>query len=142
MYAVAMLGASVSEKETYLEEKLYSYSRTHLEMTETQHEGTNFFTLEALQACVLTIWYEFKGTEFARPWMSLGRAIRLGKMLGLHRIDRNESVKENSFQFPLAETTDPVELEERRRTFWALFIFDAYAGVRTGSPMSICESEV
>jgi hypothetical protein len=144
-YAVAMLGASVSEKHTYLEEELYSYSRTYLEMTETQDEGANFWTLEALQTCVLTIWYEFKGTGFARAWMSLGRAIRLGKMMGLHRIDRNpnEPAKEKcTFSLPLAETEDLVELEERRRTFWVLFIFDAYASVRTGSPMSICESEV
>ena len=142
-YAVAMLGASVSEKHTYLEEELYSSSRTYLEMTETQDEGANFWSLEALQACVLTIWYEFKGTGFARAWMSLGRAIRLGKMVGVHRIDRTEPIKEtSSFQLPLADTEDQVELEERRRTFWVLFIFDAYASVRTSSPMSICQSEV
>ncbi|CAG8975979.1 hypothetical protein HYALB_00012314 [Hymenoscyphus albidus] len=142
-YAVAMLGASVSEKHTYLEEELYSSSRTYLEITETQDKGANFWTLEALQTCVLTIWYEFKGTGFARAWMSLGRAVRLGKMVGLHRIDRSEPMKEtDSFQLPLPETEDQVELEERRRTFWVLFIFDAYASVRTNSPMSICESEI
>lgn len=75
--------------------------------------------------------------------MSLGRAIRLGNMMGLHRIDRSEPMKEtSSFQLPLAETADQVELEERRRTFWVLFIFDAYTSVRTSSPMSIRESEV
>jgi len=142
-YAVAMLGASVSEKHTYLEEELYSCSRAYLEMTETQDEGASFWTLEALQTCVLTIWYEFKGTGFARAWMSLGRAVRLGKMVGLHRMDRNEVVNEaSSFQLPLPATEDQAELEERRRTFWVLFIFDAYASVRTNSPMSICESEV
>lgn len=147
-YAVAMLGASVSDEYAHLEEKCYHYTRKFLEMLERQEDGAKFVSLDALQACVLTTWYEFKGPGFARAWMSLGRAIRLAKMLGLHQMDRHNPVMVGSglpvsgFQLPLPATAGPTELEERRRTFWVLFIFEAYASVRTGSSMTIQEAEV
>ena len=87
-YGIAMLGASVSDKYAHLQEKCYHYVRKYLEMIERQVDGENFATLDALQACVLTISYEFKGPSFARAWMSLGRAVRLAKLLGLHNMDR------------------------------------------------------
>ena len=147
-YGVAMLGASLSHEYAHLEERCYHYARKYLEITERQEDGANFLTLDALQACVLTTWYEFKGPGFARAWMSLGRAIRLAKVLGLHQMDRHDPARVGSgspvsgFQLPLPVTEGPAELEERRRTFWVLFIFEAYASVRTGSPMTIQESEV
>ena len=147
-YGVAMLGATLSDENAHLEEKCYQYARKYLETAERQEDGANFVTLDALQACVLTTWYEFKGPGFARAWMSLGRAIRLAKLLGLHRMDRPDSARVrtgspiSSFQLPLPATEGPAELEERRRTFWVLFIFEAYASVRTGSPMTIQEAEV
>ena len=147
-YSVAMLGATLSDENAHLEEKCYQYARKYLETAERQEDGANFITLDALQACVLTTWYEFKGPGFARAWMSLGRAIRLAKMLGLHQMDNTDPRRARTgspisgFQLPLPATEGPAELEERRRTFWVLFIFEAYAGVRTGSPMTIQESEV
>lgn len=142
-YAIAMLGASLSDEYAHLEERCYHCSRKYLEMTERQEDGANFVSIDALQACVLITWYEFKGTGFARAWMSLGRAIRLAKMLGLHQMDRDDPLRVGSgFQLPLPATEGSAELEERRRTFWVLFIFDAYASVRTGSQMTIQEAEV
>ena len=147
-YSVAMLGATLSDENAQLEEKCYQHARKYLETAERQEDGTNFITLDALQACVLTTWYEFKGPGFARAWMSLGRAIRLAKMLGLHQMDNPDPRRVptgspiSSFQLPLPATVGPTELEERRRTFWVLFIFEAYASARTGSPMTIHEFEV
>ncbi len=112
-------------------------------MTERHEDEANFLSIEALQACVLITWYEFKGRSFCRAWMSLGRAIRLGKMLGLHRMDEDGPVTcDSGFQLPLPVTNVQAELEERRRTFWVLFIYDAYASARTGSPMVVKAAEV
>ena len=147
-YGVAMVGASVSEQYSDLEEKCYHLTRKYIEIAERQEDAANFVNLDALQACVLTIWYEFKGPGFARAWMNLGRAVRLAKMLGLHHMDRQNPVRVGSglpvsgFQIPLPATEGPAEMEERRRTFWLLFIFEAYAWIRTGSAMTIHESEV
>lgn len=142
-YAVALLGASVTEEHTYLEEKLYHYSRKYLELTERQEDMTDFISLDTLQACVLVTWYELKGTNFTRAWMSLGRAIRLAKMLGLDQMDQEQQVEQDSdFRLDLPRTGGPAELEERRRTFWVLFIFDAYASVRTGARMTLREDQV
>ena len=138
-----MLGASLSEEWAHLAERCYDYSRKYLELTEKQEDGADFVSIQALQACVLITWFEFKGTGFTRAWMSLGRAIRLAKMMGLHQMVRDDPVTVGSgFQLPLPEAEGRAELEERRRTFWALFIFDAYASARTGSPMAIQEAEV
>ena len=141
--AIAMLGASFSSDYAHLEEECYHRSRKYLEITERHENEANFLSIDALQACVLITWYEFKGKGFARAWMSLGRAIRLAKMLGLHQMDRGDAVTlESGFQLPFPATEGQAELEERRRTFWALFIYDAYASARTGSPMTLIASEV
>lgn len=141
--AIAMLGASFSSDYAHLEEECYHRSRKYLEITERHENEANILSIDALQACVLITWYEFKGKGFARAWMSLGRAIRLAKMLGLHQMDRGDAVMlEAGFQLPFPTTEGQAELEERRRTFWALFIYDAYASARTGSPMTLTASEV
>lgn len=144
-YAIAMFGAAASD-EAKLEEKCYHFSRKYLALAEGDDEAAGFNSINMLQACILVAYYEFRRTSFARAWMSLGRAIRLCKMLGLHRMDfvghaRTEST-ESHFVLPLPEARGLIELEERRRTFWVLFTFDAYASVRTGSPMTIQEEEV
>ena len=142
-YAIAMLGASFSSDYAHLEEECYHRSRRYLEITERDETESKFLSIDALQACVLITWYEFKGKGFARAWMSLGRAIRLAKMLGLHQMDRADAITpQPEFQLPFPSTDGQAELEERRRTFWALFIYDAYASARTGSPMTFIAAEV
>ena len=75
--------------------------------------------------------------------MTLGRAVRLGKMMGLDRIDNNSTMVEDSgLHVPLPAASSPAELEERRRTFWLLYVFDAFAGIRTKSVPAIDELQV
>lgn len=70
--------------------------------------------------------------------MSVGRAVRLVQMLGLHGLD----VEGGEAKRVLPPARDWIELEERRRTFWAAFYGDRWASVLTGWPMSISENEV
>lgn len=65
-------------------------------------------------------------------------------MMGLDRMDAadprvNGTLK---FQQTLPPTQSKVDLEERRKAFWVLFIIDAYASVRSGSTVAIDESKV
>lgn len=141
--AMAMLGASITEGSTQIEEQCYRNSRTYLEMIESQEDGEGLLSLQALQASLLITLYENKKQNFARAWMSLGRAIRLTLMLGLHRMDLDDPVVlDSGFQSGLPESQNWTEMEERRRTFWVTFNLDWYASVRTGSAMLIEEREV
>lgn len=70
--------------------------------------------------------------------MSTGRMTRLTQMLGLQRLDGElPDVKRI-----LPPAKDWIELEERRRVFWAAFYADRWASSGTGWPMIIDEKEV
>lgn len=70
--------------------------------------------------------------------MSSGRAVRLAHMLGLHKLDCDTV----DVKLILPEPKDWIELEERRRTFWAAFYNDRWASAGTGWPMIIQEHQV
>lgn len=72
-----------------------------------------------------------------RAWMSAGKCVRLVQMMGLHRID-----KHGSYIGIIPEAKSLIELEERRRTFWAAYLSDRYASKCSGWPMAINEHEV
>ena len=84
--------------------------------------------LASVQICVLLgSFYLYTG----RPnlgFVVLGSGIRCAYALGLHR--------ENSWPRLKEEDT-----EERRRVWWALFIFDRYASIIYGHPCGIREGE-
>jgi hypothetical protein len=69
----------------------------------------------------------------------VGRTCRLAQMLGLHRLD-DENCHEKKNIIPPPQ--DWIELEERRRTFWAAFYGDRWASSGTGWPMIIDEDDV
>ncbi len=65
-------------------------------------------------------------------------------MMGLDRMDApdchvNGTLK---FQQTLPPAQSQLDLEERRNTFWVLFIIDAYASVRSGTAVAIDGSKV
>ncbi|KAH8704711.1 fungal-specific transcription factor domain-containing protein [Talaromyces proteolyticus] len=142
-YAIALLGATVSSEHADFERTYYSHSRNYVETAERDDDDAQFNNLNLLQTYILLTYYEFRRKSFARAWMSLGKAIRLSDMLGLHRMDQGEqtgveSSRVVSFQGKISLT----EARERRRTFWVLFAFDAYASIRTGSPLTIQEETI
>jgi hypothetical protein len=100
--------------------------------------GETFVTVQYAQAWGLIATYEAKKTLFTRAWMSTGRQVRLCHMLGLHRLDgTGKDIKQI-----LPPAKDSIELEERRRTFWAAFYGDRWASSGTGWPMVIDEKSV
>jgi hypothetical protein len=142
-YSIALLGATVTPEQVEAERNFYHLARKYLSMAEGDDEAPGFNSLNMLQAVILIAYYEFRRTSFARAWLSLGRANRLAKMLGLHTMDQNDNTKPRSnFVLPLPEPVGLADMEERRRSFWVLFTFDAYASIRTGSKTSIDDEEV
>jgi hypothetical protein len=84
--------------------------------------------LASVQVCVLLgSFYLYNG----RPnlgFVVLGSGIRCAYAFGLHRENSWPRLKEE-------------DIEERRRVWWALFIFDRYASIIYGHPCGIREGE-
>ncbi|QGA22083.1 hypothetical protein EYB26_009797 [Talaromyces marneffei] len=142
-YSIALLGSTVTPEQVEAERNFYHHARKYFSIAESDDEAPGFNSLNMLQAVILIAYYEFRRTSFARAWLSLGRANRLAKMLGLHAMDQDSKTKRRSnFVLPLPEPAGLADMEERRRSFWVLFTFDAYASIRTGSKTSIDDEEI
>ena len=96
-------------------------------------------SVEQAQTWILIATYEFRRMHFHRSWMSTGRAVRLVQMLGLHCMDRNDSI---SSPLLAAKPNDWTIREERRRTFWMAFCLDRYASIGHGWPSSVDDRDV
>ncbi|KAH8698996.1 fungal-specific transcription factor domain-containing protein [Talaromyces proteolyticus] len=140
IYAIAMVGAAISKDNDDLVSACHHHARRCLEDAEREYPGVRFLSIHALQAMLLITYHEFKRQDFARGWMSLGRALRLTKLMGLHEMDMEASTYNSTagpaFQLPLQKATSLAEIEERRRTFWVAYILDAWACNRTNSSIS------
>lgn len=142
-YAVAMIGASMSDAYAHLKPLCYSGARNYLERAERKEDGGHFFSIEALQSLLLVVWYEFSEADLSRAWMSLGRAIRLMKLLELDRIDAGDSrAGASGFRVSLPTPENPVENEEKRRTFWVVFILDCHVAMKMNYPVTFRQLEV
>jgi hypothetical protein len=74
---------------------------------------------------------------FSRTGISSARCVRLAQMLGLHRLESLDS----DLNPILPPANDWIELEERRRAFWAAFLADRYPSAATGWLMLIDERD-
>jgi hypothetical protein len=65
-------------------------------------------------------------------------------MFQLHRMDedREHAGNDSDYQAHLAPEESPVVLEERRRSFWALYMLESYAITRTGLPSDLGSAKV
>lgn len=139
-YAVAALGALTSTEYVSTRDKCYNQARELLDLCERQDSDGMLVSINTLQTCVLLALYEFKSPNFARLWMTLGRAIRLCKIMGLDMLDADRSgssaglfKQPPSSPFQLQPSSGPAVLEERRRAFWIVYIFDVSACIRSPS---------
>ncbi|KAH9204005.1 fungal-specific transcription factor domain-containing protein, partial [Leptodontidium sp. 2 PMI_412] len=138
LYAIWSIAASASRKYRELDESLYQKSRMHAEAREMKGYDHANVTVYDAQCWHLIASFEAQKTYAARAFMSTGKCLRLVQIMGLHHIDRAGL---NTTMIP-APAKDFIELEERRRTFWAAFIGDRWASICTGWPMTMDESEI
>ncbi|KAF4626934.1 hypothetical protein G7Y89_g11226 [Cudoniella acicularis] len=137
-YAIWMMAASLTDKYSSYEDVFYQRARSYLQEAEMKGYGEAFVDLYHAQTWGLIGTYEAKKTYFSRSWMSTGRMTRMCHMLGLHRLDGDGTDVKRVLPHP----KDFIELEERRRCFWAAFYCDRWASSGTGWPMSIDEREI
>ncbi|KAF4987102.1 hypothetical protein FDECE_15585 [Fusarium decemcellulare] len=128
-YAVLAAGASASSTFTHLAEAFYERARQYLQANEMKNDSDQI-SLAHVQAWVLVSHFEAHHLWFSRASMSIARAIRLGQILGLHRLDGT-----NVAGLTLPPATDFGEEEERRKTFWVMFITDRITSSTGGWPV-------
>ncbi|KAF2145361.1 uncharacterized protein K452DRAFT_264324 [Aplosporella prunicola CBS 121167] len=137
-YIMWCLAASLTDKYEELQDHFYRRARKYVQIDEMKGHGEAITTLAHCQTWVLITCYEFKCMFFPRAWLSTGRAVRLGQMGNLHKLDgAGLDVKQ-----VLLPPKDWTEREERRRTFWMCYNIDRYASIGTGWPMTIDERDI
>ncbi|KAM3082049.1 hypothetical protein ACMFMG_004504 [Clarireedia jacksonii] len=131
-YAMMLLAASHSDSYRNYAGIFYERARRYAELAEMKGRGESFVNIQFLQTWILIANYEATNAYFTRAWMSTGRCARLCHMLGLGKIDQEGGFTGKRLLNP---AKDWIELEERRRAFWASFYADRWASSATGWQM-------
>ncbi|KAK1597694.1 uncharacterized protein LY79DRAFT_540755 [Colletotrichum navitas] len=136
VYAVALTGCAHSSKDPSKQSTCYSLARNYAEKCE--RDGI-LNDLNFLQALLFIGRFEAMDRKLERSWLTLGRAAMLCTLLELPQMDRRDEGdgtqddgRQSGSRLCLPPTDDPVLLEERRRTFWGLYILQSYVKTRTG----------
>lgn len=137
-YAMWALAACMLPQYENQNTMLYARARHYLQEAEMQGAGVGLANIGICQAWTLVCMFEFTRVLFIRSWMSSGRASRLAQMMGLLRLDGEES----DFKKCMPPPRDCVEREERRRTFWAAYSLDRFASIGTGWPCTINDDDI
>ncbi|KAK3903292.1 putative binuclear zinc transcription factor [Staphylotrichum tortipilum] len=139
-HAVMALGAVADPSYASLVMPLYRRARTLAEADEMddQHSAV---TVAHAQGWLLLANLEAQTGHFSRASLSLGRSIRIAQILNLHQLDRDGQIH-GLFQCHLAPPRDWVETEERRRTWWVLYVTDRLVFATTGLPAAIDDRHV
>ncbi|KAI0403609.1 hypothetical protein F4802DRAFT_288247 [Xylaria palmicola] len=133
-YAVALVGCTVSLQHAHLLDAYYATARNYAEQCEREVDEGGAANFNLFQALLFIIRFEITDRRLTRAWMTMGRAVRLSKLLGLHRMDSDTSEYSPGpdLHLSLPATQDFLLLEERRRSFWFLYILESYLRTRTG----------
>ncbi|KAH8175141.1 fungal specific transcription factor domain-containing protein [Sarocladium implicatum] len=134
-HALALAGCAHSASHYDQKPKCYSTAREHAERCERDGQIDN---INLLQALVLIGRFEAMEGRLENSWMTLGRAAMLSKLMQLPQMDQPDTDAEDA----RAEGTGDVLLEERRRTFWALYILQCFLRTRTGWACTLGDTEV
>ncbi|KAG4432241.1 hypothetical protein IFR05_012274 [Cadophora sp. M221] len=113
-------------------------ARKYAERMELDGIGEPQITIYDAQSWCLIAHVEAQRMYITRAWTSTGKCVRLVHLMGLHCVDR-PGVYGTRF---LPPTDDFIELEERRRTFWAAYVCDRWTSALGGLPMTIQETGI
>ncbi|KAJ2973546.1 hypothetical protein NUW58_g8910 [Xylaria curta] len=138
MYGLGLLGAMVSPEHHHLQAPCLHLARRYVELCE--QDDDLMISLELFQALLCIIRYELTHRTIQRAWLTVGRAVRLGHILGLHL--NNAKAEGSEVHHGLPTTTDAISLEERRRAFWTLYICETYASSRARLPPLLQEDHI
>lgn len=133
-YIVMAFAAETTESYHHLGMEFYKRARNYLQKQKFGNLGVNDLSLGHVQAWALMSCFEAEHTMFAKASITLSSALRAAQMLNLHRVDIPKSMGNVS--------TDWIELEEQRRTWWTIFCFDRFVCATTGWPALIHQNKI
>ncbi|GAA5941517.1 uncharacterized protein JCM15063_001607 [Sporobolomyces koalae] len=107
-------------------------------------------TVEMVQALTLLALMEMGQSDHQRAFLSIGQAVRIAAMLGLHRMDEDRLSQrcgtsgDKRLRPPALHElpTDGVLLEECRRTMCAVIVIDRFEQGCVGWPSAIAEPDL
>jgi hypothetical protein len=137
-YAIWALAAMTSETYRPFHDIFYRRARKYADLDEMKSRGEVSVSVAHVQTWILIGIYEQTNMYLARGWISARKAASLGFATGLHKLDGVGLAVSNI----AAPTTDWIELEQRRRTFWLTFIQDKYLSTGSGWPVAVDERDV
>jgi len=129
--AIATLGACAAPELGYAGDAHYTETRTLLETCERQDNVSDLDSMHMLQAFALLGFYELRMVNPARAWLTLGRGIRLGKVLGFMNPPGSTATNSEPRHVEVSLALNSEDAEEIQRTMWQLYILDAFAVMRT-----------
>ena len=94
----------------------------------------NTFPTRSLQAATWMVFHAYVSGDLTEAWFFLGKACRLAHFLGFDRLDCGRKERLISMA---PRTRDAIELEERRKTIWALFLLDRSLSCLAGFSLAI-----
>ncbi|EHK47206.1 uncharacterized protein TrAtP1_010137 [Trichoderma atroviride] len=109
----------------------HEQARNLIDLCERQESGVSLENINILEAYVILTLYELNQPNFARAYLTLGRAIKLVQILGLDNVKSKPGYARWGLSKQPNHSISPAEQEERRRVFWSLFIFDSFASIRS-----------
>ncbi|KAB8345946.1 hypothetical protein FH972_022998 [Carpinus fangiana] len=136
-HAMWTVAASVSAHPSELRKRLYRETQSSLDLFGTTCDLDQPFPIKIAQAWLLLAIYDFTRVHYRSGWMSTGRAYRIIQLMKLHEFDTVDNALEG-LETPLEWT----EREEKRRTFWTAYVFDAFANLHQGLPLTFQEHKV
>lgn len=128
-YTMWTVAASTSSQFQHVQDELYANARRILDSLEMDPSMDDYIRVEHLQACTLLFIYELMHVNYRQGWMSAGKLFRSAILQKLHTVDGRDELSANS-------SLTGTEIEERRRTFWMLFVIDCFVSLMDQLPLT------
>ncbi|KEY70389.1 hypothetical protein S7711_09364 [Stachybotrys chartarum IBT 7711] len=127
-YTMWILAASLSSQFQLIRDQLYKEVRQLLDALDMDTAESGKRSLEQVQAWALLSIYEFISDDYQRGLVSAGRAFRLTQLLKLHEVDGGN-----------VTTSDWINTESMRRTFWVVYTIDCFTSINERLPLTFHE---
>lgn len=137
-YAMWALAAMMSESYIPFQELFYQRARKYADLDEMKHYGEHACTVAHAQTWTLIAVYEMTNLYLARGFLSGRKASALCISIGLNKLD-GVGLTMSRLSSP---AEDWIELEERRRTFWIVYVHDRYICSGTGWTPALDEQDI
>lgn len=143
LYSVLLTGASFSDNHLFhLQDQMYKRAVKYIFKTENFGYGEEMVNLQYVQSLVLIAIHENRIGSFGRAWLTVGKAIRAANQNNLHEIELLVNVRECFNMHVSFDPFNTYDIDERRRTFWTVYVLDKYCAMGSGWPTGIKLNEI